>query len=203
MIIADNKKILLEEKYEKIFNWIYNIKEVVLLEVLEDEGFLDKIFNKALNNFPEKVLECYRYLNSQVDIKEGIEKEFYDESKDILMGILYKFKDLHCKNEKAENDMERYKERKKQYKSSHDYLNDKINHAKKQSSNQKFDGNEFFNEGEEEPKSTKNIYKEFIDELKQDNGKYNDNYTLLFNKCIEYKKDEKLQMIESLYDFSN
>lgn len=202
MIIADNKKNLLEEKYEKIFNWIYNIKEVVLLKVLEDEGFLDKIFNKSLNNFPEKVLECYKYLNSQVGIKEGIEKEFYDESKDILMGILYKFKDLYSRIEKAENDMERYQERKKQYESSPDYIKDKINHAMKQSTNEKFDANEFFNEGEEEPKSPQKIYKEFIDELKQDKGKYNDNYTLLFNKCIEYKKDEKLQMIESLYDFS-
>ncbi len=202
MIIADNKKVLLEEKYEKIFNWIYNIKEVVLLEALEDEGFLDKIFNKSLNNFPEKVVECYKYLNSQVDIKVGIEKEFYDESKDILTGILYKFKDLHYRIEKAENDMEEYQERKKQYRSSPDYLNDKINHAMKQSSNQKFDENKFFNEGKEEPKSAKNIYKEFIDELKQDKGKYNDDYILLFNKCIEYKKDEKLQMIESLYDFS-
>ncbi|NMA48268.1 MAG: hypothetical protein GX947_00620 [Tissierellia bacterium] len=202
MIIADNKKVLLEEKYENILNWIYNIKEVVLLEVLEGEGFLDKIFNNSLNNFLEKVLECYKYLNSQVDVKEGIDKEFYDESKDRLMGILYKFKDLSCRIEKAENDMEEYQERKEQYRSSPDYINDKINHAMKQPSNRKFDENKFFNEGKGEPKSIKNIYKEFRDELKQDKGKYNDNYTLLFNKCIEYKKDEKLKIIESLYDFS-
>lgn len=198
-IIADNKKVLLDEKYEKIINWISSIKEVVLLEVLKDENFWDKLFNKAINSFPEKLTECFKYMCAQDGLKDGLEKEFYKESIIIVNSIISGFTNLVEKIEKAENDIKIYKKQKEQFDQSFNKFEHRIKQVLNQNSNQNVENDTVFNV--EEPKSEDEIFEDFISELTQNKEAYKDDYILLFNKYMEYKKNEKIQLIEELYRF--
>lgn len=198
MIIADNKKVLLDDKYEKIITWINKVRAVVLLEVLEDDNLWDKLFDRALNSFPEKIIECYKYLCTQEGLKDGIEKRFYKESIIIITSIITELYNLSERIEMAEGKIKIYNYHKEQFEQEFSKFENKLKRLQ-QAANQQTDNNNGFNE--EKPKSTEKLYEEFINELNQNKENYKDDYISLFDEYIEFKKNEKLQQIKQLYEF--
>jgi len=200
--IAEYRKNLIDDKYEKIFAQLQLIKEVILLEVLKDDNFWDKLTHRAFNNYFDKVVQCIKYLRTVKKTDDQTEQDFVQFSSAILQMILEKYADFCQKALDAQNDLTNYNIEKKNYEDKQRGLNStpesKMRKIQMQLSNiEQTPDNEFSNK---QPKTVDEIRDECIALLNQNKMEYEKAYVEMFNKYIEWKSVQKLEEVKHLID---
>lgn len=194
MTIANNRKIFLDEKYENIYRKAETIKNVILLDALEDKGFQEMLMNKAFTSYPQKLIECYKnieFFASSRNISSDIEKKFLQNSMNIIELIGSEYERLSERLDIAEAEMKIFKTQKSEPKIKIKAILNRDELFKK---TEEFD--------EDELKS-KDICQEFKDILNENKKKYQSDFEKLYNQYVDYLKQEQLSLIDELYKFGD
>jgi len=195
LLIAENKKIFLNEKYDNIFKKLENIKDVILLKEFEDEGFIDKMQYKVFTSYPQKLWNCYldsEHILSLIRSGSEIETEFYKLTIEIIESLKAEFiKFCESVNELENNSPIKPISYEKidiilKKKLNYDvYLNDSIKETSQ--------------ENNPKQKSINDLYTEFRDVLFDNKRKYDTDFLSKYHNYINYLKNEQQHKIDDFF----